>query len=90
MMNHYSEQLDQTATNKPINKKNDSGSELAFPVSTDICGYNYGLTKRECFAGLAMQGAIASDVNGSIHIADAAIFCVAFADALIKELEVGK
>lgn len=40
-----------------------------------------GLDKREHFAGLAMQGMLASDYRGDI-----AIMAVKFADALLAEL----
>jgi hypothetical protein len=40
-----------------------------------------GLTKREYFAGLAMQGMLASDYRGDIDI-----MAVKFADALLAEL----
>jgi hypothetical protein len=42
---------------------------------------NKGLTKREYFAGLAMQGMLASDYRGDIDI-----MAVKFADALLAEL----
>jgi hypothetical protein len=42
---------------------------------------NKGLTKREYFAGLAMQGMLASDYRGDINI-----MAVKFADALLAEL----
>jgi hypothetical protein len=40
-----------------------------------------GLTKREYFAGLAMQGMLASDYRGDIDV-----MAVKFADALLAEL----
>lgn len=42
-----------------------------------------GLTKRELFAAMAMQGVIASD---SLHPDDNAAFAVQQADLLLKEL----
>ena len=43
-----------------------------------------GLTKREYFAGLAMQGVMAWDASGTE--ADAAHYAVGYADALLAEL----
>lgn len=43
-----------------------------------------GLTKREYFAGLAMQGFLARPFDSIIHVAEAS---VKFADALLKELD---
>ena len=43
-----------------------------------------GLTKREYFAAIAMQGLLASDLNTSVQ--DFAIRSVEFADALIDAL----
>ena len=45
-----------------------------------------GLTKREYFAGLAMQGLLATEINGP-SIRDMADTAVTFADALLKALE---
>lgn len=45
------------------------------------------LTKREWFAGMAMQGIFASDEVHTLLPADAARFAVICADALIDELE---
>ena len=47
-----------------------------------------GLTKREHFAGLAMQGFIAGSVPGDNRTIDeASSLAVKFADALLKELD---
>lgn len=48
---------------------------------------NAGLTKRELFAARAMQGAISGYEGGTLTYRQAAYDAVAFADALIKELE---
>ena len=78
--------------------KNDfikNGSEAVNPVpyqeSKDDGFYclTDGLTKREHFAGLAMQGLLAQS-NGSAISSDCNIgakYCVDMADALLKELE---
>lgn len=46
-----------------------------------------GLTKREYFAAMAMQGLIASDVDGAMSHGNCAKIAVLQADALLKELE---
>jgi len=57
--------------------------EPAIPVMDDGgYGQHYGLTKREYFAGLAMQGLLA---NGDYEGVESA--AVVKADALLKELE---
>lgn len=55
------------------------------------CYSGSGLTKREHFAGLAMQGLLAQS-NGSAISSDCSIgakYCVDMADALLKQLEQG-
>jgi hypothetical protein len=69
-------------------------NEYAFPVSTIDGHTNEGLTKREYFAGLAMQG-ILSGVSGvealaSVHPTAWIESAVQAADALIAELEKSK
>lgn len=65
------------------------GDYNAFPCSAEIYG---GLTKREHFAGLAMQGIIASGnivENDESKIAPGvALAAVLYADALLEALEV--
>jgi len=46
-----------------------------------------GLTKREYFAAMAMQGIIAADINTDRYPEDVARYAVQQADALLKELE---
>lgn len=53
----------------------------------DIYG---GLTKREYFAGLAMQGFLSADVNSDWHKDDCVKIAVQHADALLAELERAK
>ena len=68
----------------------------AFPIVSDVL-ISYGLTKREYFAALAMQGELASQFSKSYSAnqydqgrADQlASLSVAFSDALIAELEKG-
>lgn len=46
-----------------------------------------GLTKREHFAGMAMQGFISYGSTDKLHGAKLARLSVHYADALLKELE---
>lgn len=74
-------------------KTKDEGNELAFPhteldsYSGTPCNQHFGLTKRELFAAMAMQGILAnSEITKShkdLNIEKTAIKC---ADALINEL----
>jgi divalent metal cation (Fe/Co/Zn/Cd) transporter len=69
----------------------------AFPVSKEMCEqkneieeYPYGLTKREYFAAMAMQGLLAACTG--LKISNAILekipeASVKFSDALLKELE---
>ena len=45
-----------------------------------------GLTKREHFASMAMQGSLAGDINDELTVDDIAIQARQCADALLKEL----
>ena len=71
------------------------GNEPAFPVETSVgyygkqtgllTGWSIGLTKREYFAGLAMQGIISNATGCSTFMAysqDA----IGYADVLLEEL----
>lgn len=63
-----------------------SGSDPAFPQKDDIPHDNdwtTGLTKRELFAAMAMQGL---DI-ASLAPQKVAEWCVEYADALLAELE---
>lgn len=72
-----------------------NGDDLAFPYTevdygNEVQGVHEGLTKREHFAGLAMQGWLARCANAPhlIKIEPEAVASVAveMADALISEL----
>lgn len=70
------------------------GNDMAFPVldrqQTPNDTTQLGLTKREYFAAMAMQGFIASFVgDASPQPARTAEAAVAYADALLKRLESG-
>jgi len=49
-------------------------------------GWEIGLTKRELFAALAMQGMMANGVGRQTHLAQIAELSVNAADALLVEL----
>ena len=62
--------------------------EPAIPVMDDGgYGQHYGLTKREYFAGLAMQGLLANNNLADVEASHMAIWATMQADALLKELE---
>jgi len=60
------------------------------PMDKDQIQYikyeSYGLTKREHFAGLAMQGSLSADPDDELSPEQTAKFAVRCADALISEL----
>ena len=66
-------------------------NEPAFPfqeISTDPMGYavaqtNFGLTKREWFAGMALQGLLASGKDLASFVSEAFLY----ADEMISESE---
>jgi hypothetical protein len=73
-------------SDRPIN-----ASEFTFEnqLGHTIHEMNTGLTKREYFAVLAMQGLLGQS-NGSAMSSDCELgakYCVQMADALLKELE---
>lgn len=63
-----------------------NGREPAMPFSGRHAEY-VGLTKREHFAALAMQGVLAGDTAAKLPVERVAGVAVACADALIKELD---
>ena len=65
------------------------GNELAFPFIEEANSpdsVNFGLTKREYFAGLAMQGLLASEIDEASSAEGIAMLAVDRADALLKRL----
>lgn len=72
-----------------------NGYHSTFPsVQTHENKYNNGLTKREYFAGLAMQGLLSSNspsfwgnANGRNVVSEIAKEALAHADELLKQLE---
>lgn len=67
-------------------KPTDSG-DTAFPSAA---GETIGLTKREYFAAIALQGLLASDTTNHDKWTDIAESAVLSADALIAELNKAK
>lgn len=75
-------------------KTTTEGEEMAITLSAKDCAeFNNPkvraseMNKREYFAGLAMKGMLASDVEGVLDPKDCAQCSVAYADALLAELE---
>jgi len=71
-----------------------NGGNPSYPVATNDSIYA-GLTKRELFAAMAMQGYCARDIYGSMNDTspswlDRAKLAVLHADALLAELEKAK
>jgi hypothetical protein len=68
---------------------NDNAYKCAYPIGTDITQGQFppegGLTKRELFAAMAMQGILSSCIDA--HSGRVAGFAVEYADELLKELE---
>lgn len=72
----------------PIVVENRTSEYAEMPPVIQEC-ISAGLTKREYFAGLAMQGLLAADAkyNGKTNDRESlAVDAIAFADALIAEL----
>ncbi len=65
----------------------DNGNESAYPLTEDSPKFGprtwLGLTKREYFAAMAMQGMTS---NNSITVETVAAWAVQYADALLAEL----
>lgn len=68
------------------NTKLKQADENAFPTSNECYG---GLTKREYFAGLAMQGLLANSAEDELQrgVGRIAHISVEHADALLAELD---
>lgn len=62
-----------------------NGDIPVHPINSPVVGTHYGLTKREYFAAMAMQGLLAKEERtGSRE--DFASDAVKYADALLNEL----
>ena len=66
-----------------------NGKQQAFPQDWGENGYDNGLTKREYFAAIALQGLLASyaGLDQNPQPQEAAQRSINFADALLLELE---
>jgi hypothetical protein len=62
-----------------------NGNDSAYPLEIATGQYNSGLTKRELFAAMALQGLLA-DPYSTQEFADMASMSVQVADALIERL----
>lgn len=80
---------------QPVNAQSDLGHAL-IKEGKNNSRYGFGLTKREYFAGLAMQGllSIYDKPNGlvpnDLNIKEMVILSVKASDALLEELEITK
>lgn len=73
-----------------MNLATQTGNSPAFPIEESLndCGsINFGLTKREYFAAMAMQGMIASEIDEASSPEGIAKMAAEHADALLKALE---
>jgi len=66
-------------------KRKTEADQLIHSMTSSRFHYVNGLTKREYFAGLAMQGAI-SRAGSTNNLEDIASYSVKIADTLIEEL----
>ena len=68
---------------------NDNAFKRTYPIGTDITQGQFppegGLTKREMFAAMAMQGILSSETYGTAGTVTR--WAVEIADELLKELE---
>lgn len=70
--------------------KTRNAKESAMPTFSQVgmdCRLTGGLTKREYFAGLAMQGLLTCTMDTDCTIPELCADAVTAADALLKELE---
>ena len=76
----------------PVEVSSDGNGNITGIQTGNYSGWETGLTKREYFAGLAMQGLLALTDKGTYSSLDEGIerlceFSVKFADELLKQLE---
>ena len=72
----------------------ENSKRYAFPLTDGDAFTNNGLTKREYFAGLAMQGLLSNNTielpgDDEFEFAEFSEVCVRYADSLLKQLENG-
>ncbi len=65
-------------------------NQVAYDFGDSVSLPQPGLTKRELFAGMAMQGLLAADSDQGLSLDLAAKFAVGHADALLEQLEATK
>ncbi len=65
----------------------ENGKQPAYPTSNSDRGIEQGLTKREYFAGLAMQGICSNPSLESYSLQEKVQSSIAWADELLKQLE---
>jgi hypothetical protein len=67
----------------------ENGKQSAFPLDGNHTGHpdTIGLTKREYFAGLAMQGLSANEAFQRLDSKQIAEYSIRRADELLKQLE---
>lgn len=76
-------------TKHMVEKAAEKLSDAAFPIVLDERGIEVvvkGLTKREWFAGMALQGFLASDLSTKDYTNKVISWSVVLADALIEKL----
>lgn len=61
-------------------------NDLAYPIETKAHGPQFGLTKRELFAAMAMQALIQSDTEIRYRYLEVSDCATAHADTLIQTL----
>lgn len=64
----------------------ENGKQGAFACASDS-RYQPGLTKREYFAGLAMQGIVTTDKLNDWDVTDIAYVAIKISDALLDRLK---
>ena len=67
-----------------------NGEQEAFGFAAQLNGeniYSAGLTKREYFAGLAMQGLLANTELTELNIENLTVLAIEHTDELLKQLE---
>lgn len=60
----------------------ENGNQLAFPTNSSLPG-NFGLTKREWFAGMALIGISSTSME---QFKEDAMMAIGIADAILEEL----
>ena len=69
-----------------MNNNKTNPDDFAFACVDGNSHLQEGLTKREYFAAMAMQGILSSDINTNLSIGTVTEYAVRQADSLIKAL----